>query len=200
MAAWVPASVAGHLARCEGTSLADRLTVYNLEHRQRRFSAWGLKIAQSTHEVRRPLDDPDLLALVLSLPHAERRTLQARVIRALAPDLAAVPCTGSGVPLTAGRGARAWALVRRRLAQTGGGRGQSFADPQRQLRTIGRAWCEGVLLSAEAAEGGLVNPAGVRALVDLHMAGKADVASALCALATVELWRRRVLGGARLAA
>ncbi|MEB3329365.1 MAG: asparagine synthase-related protein [Candidatus Sericytochromatia bacterium] len=199
MARWLQASVARHLARCEGETLADRLTVYNLLHRQRRFSSWGLKIAQSTHEVRRPLDDPELLEVVLALPHAQRRTLQARVIREVAPALAEIPVTGTGAPLTAGRGQRAWALTRRRLAEAlSPGRRQSFADPQRLLRTTARRWCEDVLLGAEVAEGGLLEPRGVRALVEAHMAGKASVAPALCALLTLELWRRHVMGGARL--
>jgi hypothetical protein len=199
MVGWVQASVTDHLRRCEGETLADRLTVYNLMHRQRRFSSWGLKIAQSTHEIRRPLDDPELLDLVLAMPHDQRRTLQARVIRAVSPKLAAVPCTGSGVSLTAGRAHRAWVLARRRMGEIlAPGRRQSFADPQRLLRTTARRWCEEVLLGAEAAEGGLMDPAGVRALVEAHMAGKANVAPALCALLTVELWRRRTLGGAPL--
>lgn len=191
----VLAGLAEALARAEGPTSVDRLMAFNVCQRQRRFTSWGIKIAGSAHEFRKPLDDYDLVDFLLRVPPEVRRCLQARVIARVAPDLAAIPRTGSGAPLAASLGVRAIAYGRKRLAQTlRPGRMQSFADPQTLLRTTSRAFYERLLLEPATLHNGLVRSEGLRGLVEAHMAGRVDAASALCALATVELWRRRALG------
>lgn len=195
----VHVGLAEALARCEGPTAVDRLMAFNVTQRQRRFTSWGIKIAGTAHEYRKPLDDYDLVDFLLRVPPDVRRQLQARVIAKVAPDLAAIPRTGSGAPMDASFAERALAFGRKRLAQAlRPGRTQSFADPQRLLRTTSRWYYETLLLDPDTLGNGLFRPEGVRALVDDHMAGRIDAAPALCALATVELWRRRVLGGAKL--
>ncbi len=205
-AAWamreaVLGGLAEGLARAEGPTGVDRLMAFNVTQRQRRFTGWGIKIAGSAHEFRKPFDDYDLVDFLLRVPPEVRRGLQAQVIARLAPDLAAIPRTGTGAPLDAALPTRAIAFGRKRLAQVlRPGRRQSFADPQTLLRTTSRAYFEALLLDPATLHNGLFQPEGLRRLVEAHMIGRVDAASALCALATVELWRRRVLGGGRLEA
>jgi asparagine synthase (glutamine-hydrolysing) len=195
------AGLAEGLARAVGPTDVDRLMAFNVAHRQRRFTSWGIKIAGSAHEFRKPFDDYDLVDFLLGVPADVRRSLQARVITRIAPDLAAIPRTGTGVALDAGFPTRALAFGRKQLAAAlGPGRRQSFADPQALLRTASRPFFEHLLLDPRTLGNGLVRPEGLRRLVEAHMAGRAEAASALCAIATIELWRRRVLGGALLEA
>lgn len=193
----VPANLRTALDRANPPTQADKLMTYNVVQRQRRFSQHGSRIANAHYELRKPLDDYDLVDYVLTLPPATRRKFQTRVICHAHPQLASIPRTGSGVALNAGfatRGAAyATKLVKRYFKDS---RVQSFANPQEALRTDSRAYFETILLDPGTLHNGFFNPKGVTELTRRHMAGEVDAATVLCALATIEMWRREHLAGA----
>jgi hypothetical protein len=187
-------SVASQLARIKAAAPEDRLMVFNLVNRQRRFSQWGLALGAPELTYRKPLEDYALVDFLLRVPASTRRELPAAVIRHLAPRLAHVPITGTGAPLDAGTAQRALAYMRKQARQRlAPGRRQSFGDPQDNLRHASRAFFEQVLLDPGTLGNGIFNGPGVERLWRAHQAGHVDAAAPLCALATIELWRRAYL-------
>jgi hypothetical protein len=183
--------LASQLARIKAASPLDRLMTFNLINRQRRFSQWGLTLSAPELTYRKPLEDYALVDFLLRVPAATRRDLPAAVIKLVAPELARVPCTGTGAPLDAGTAERAVAYMRKQARQRlAPGRRQSFGDPQDNLRTASRAYFEQVLMDPGTLSNGIFNGPGVERLWRAHQAGHVDAAAPLCALATIELWRR----------
>jgi asparagine synthase (glutamine-hydrolysing) len=67
-------------------------------------------------------------------------------------------------------------------------------DREEWLRTVSRAYVEGVLLSDRCLERGIFQPQTVQALVAAQMAGEAR-SKVLGPLLTVELWHRLFVDG-----
>lgn len=175
----------------EGPSPIDRLASFNVRVRQRRFSNWGLKMTHALLEYRKPFDDYALVDFMLKTPAATRRQIQAEVLRQRFPAMAAIPRTGTGLPLDASWLRRAAAFGAKQVAQRlHPKRVQTFADPQSAIRSHARPFFEDVLLDPQTRSNGLFRAEGVERLLRAHMAGEVEAGSALCALATVELWRR----------
>lgn len=191
MAAAVPSGLNAAWAAVEADCLTDRVASLFLLHRHRRFGQWGLKQSSHFKEFRLPLADYDLVDFLLTLPAATRRNLQAQVICRANPRLAAIPRTPNGLPLHATRlrraTAHAWLSLDKRLFP---GRRQTFSDPQQGLRTYARSFYEEVLLDPASLGNGIFQPDGIRRLLAAHMSGQSNQANAICALATLELWRR----------
>ena len=187
----VPASVAQALAALPGQSDVDRLASFNVRHRQVRFTTFGLRASMSSKEVRKPLDDYDLVDFLLKAPPESRRKLQDAVIRRAHPGLASLPRTG-GAPIDAGTLRRAALFAEKRLRQRlDSTRKQSFANPHENMRGAARGFWQELLLDPATLHNGFVHPQRFKALVEAHMAGKVNAGSVLCALGTIELWRRR---------
>ncbi|MDB5096890.1 MAG: hypothetical protein JWM80_1311, partial [Cyanobacteria bacterium RYN_339] len=101
---------------------------------------------------------------------------------------------GTGAPIDAGTAGRVVAYMRKQAqARLAPGRRQSFADPQDNLRQASRAYFEQVLLDPGTLGNGLFNGPGVARLWRAHQDGHVNAAAPLCALATIELWRRAYL-------
>lgn len=183
-------------AEIPGNSWEDRLSTFNVWSRQRRFSVAGLKQANAYTEFRKPFDDYDLVDFMLTLPPATRRRVQVAVLSRTHPAIAAIPRTGTGLPVNAGYAQRAVGFARKEIDKAlHPGRKQTFADPNAALRTHARAFYEELLLDPATRANGLFDGAGLEKLVRAHMDGHVDAASPLLALATVELWRRRYAKG-----
>jgi hypothetical protein len=186
--------LASQLAHIQGATPEDRLMTFNLINRQRRFSQWGLTLSATELTYRKPLEDYALVDFLLRVPAATRRELPAAVVAQVAPALARVPITGTGAPLDASFPERVAAYMRKQARQRlAPGRKQSFGDPQENLRGASRAYFEQVLLDPGTLGNGIFNGPGVERLWRAHQAGHVDAAAPLCALATVELWRRAYL-------
>lgn len=181
---------------------ANQYLQFDLRQRQRRMGLNGVELVRSQAIVRTPFCDKDLIDFVLMMPPGYRlgRNLVKDVFIQEFPELAKIPFTETGYPLVSCRRdllMRFNRQVQWRLQAAGikwfpVTKKREYSDYNGWMRTVLRAWVEGILLSERTLDRGYFNPDFLINLVREHMAG-ADHAKKLSALIAIEMWHRQFL-------
>lgn len=185
---------------------ANRNHYIYFKNRQRRFTLFGSILIRSQLECRTPFYDNDFVDFAHTIPpHLKlNKRLHLKLLHRFFPELAKVPWTYSGIPITAStpgrvlfqRGFyRAQRIVRDRLCAITSARfvpqyRRDAKDVSLWLRKDSRQWAEAILLSKLALERGYFNPGYIHQLLGEHMSGKKDHMHEICTLLTFELWHR----------
>lgn len=197
--------------RCSGLDVADVWVTPRAPFFNRRWIEAVLAGAPAER-----LDDQPRLRLISELDPAVARVPWVMTLMPLRPSrrvlqgLSAVsrlrraqpPGRAGDASATAASSARRTAFTKRYMATVKGAyhRIYTYGDHRDEwLRTASRPFIERILLSDRCADHGLVDPRGIRTLVEEHMAGK-DHTLALSLVLGIELWQRQFVDGERPAA
>lgn len=195
------------LARYPGESAADVADAYNAGERHWRWVLQGVP-GQSTHvEFRQPFFDDEIVEFALGVPAALRvgRRLHVELIRRYAPDLAAVPRTGTGRSLLAPSGGPGLIAMRRKQVMRrlrrvlslptvpAVQRLDNFSDYGFELRGASRSYVHSVLLDPRTEARGLYRAGGLRRLLAEHDARLRDHTVPIGIALSLELWFRSYL-------
>jgi asparagine synthase (glutamine-hydrolysing) len=191
------------LARSHSAWWVDKDSYIDLYEEDVRFTIMGVEQARSQLHVRTPLADNDLLRFTMSVPpgfRVDKHYYRQAIIKAF-PQLAKVVYTGTRRPLAESsfRNLRMqldeqarWWLRNRGMNWVPVTTARPYADYGGWMRRELRPWVEGVLLSPQALDRGIFQPAYVRRLVADHMNG-CDHTRQISMLLTLELWHREFL-------
>jgi asparagine synthase (glutamine-hydrolysing) len=184
------------------TSPALQRIYFDYRQRVHRMTIKGVEVVRSQAMVRLPFCDRDLLDFALRLPPGllqNRRIIHNAFIQRF-PELAQIPTTPSGLPMTScareirirtGRLLR-WHLIHRGLLKGPYSERRPYADYHGWFRTVLRDWVEGILLSEKSLSRGYYKPDALRNVVKEHMDG-GNHAVRLGALLAIELWHQTYL-------
>lgn len=191
-------------AESKAESTANHQDHFDLRQRQRRFIINGVQLVRSRVLVRMPFCDKDLVEFVLKVPPGLRweRYLYRKAFMLMLSDLAKVPWTGTGYPVSSDNlrtvFMQAKERIRWRLRDAGlrwipVARARPYADYERWTRTVLRSWTENTLLDNITLQRDYFSPEYIRNLVAEHMTGGADHSRKLGVLLTIELWHRQFI-------
>jgi asparagine synthase (glutamine-hydrolysing) len=195
-------SFKGVLAQSKAVLATNKRKYWAIRQSNRRYVLEGQRLLRSQVIVRMPFYDNDFFDFMLAVPSGLRLggSLYAQAFSTASPELAKIPWTKTGLPLTAcmrdvrirfDRQLRWW-LRAKGLKWISESPKKHYVDYDGWMRTALRPWVEETLLSKRSLERGYFDPEYVRNLVAEHMAG-ANRARRLAVLLTLELWHRLFL-------
>lgn len=182
--------------RSPGTTPMDMAMAFLLDNRVRRRTSGGTNLMRWAVESDQPFFDNDLFDHLAQLPYAWRfrHRLYVEVLRECFPAAASVRWQRTGLPA----GAPFWtawlSLAAHRLVRTT----PLAAFQKRKAVSNFAGWMRGplrglvqtTLLSRQALDRNLFDPAAVRRIVNDHMDGRADNSTLLGHLLAIELFCR----------
>jgi asparagine synthase (glutamine-hydrolysing) len=153
----------------------------------------SLALFRSKVNIRLPYLDRNFLELLLQLPVHDRWNGEFHrfFVKKYAADLARVPDSNTGAPLTAGV-TRLWFTdkvnsVLRRVNMPGF---RHYTDFQSWQRRYFSGITEEILFDSKSLSRNYYDPKGLRAIFDLHVANKKNYAHFLGTAVAIELWHR----------
>ncbi len=186
---------------------ANKSEYVHIKTRQRRFIFFGPHNTRSQMESRTPFYDNDLIEYVYSIPPELKlnKRIYLKLIQHAFPDLARIPWSFSGLPITVTSPRRLFVqraryklhrMLRTELYRFSAGRllipyPREFTNYPFWLRTDLRNWVEDILLSQQTLDRNYFYPDQIRRLLDEHMSGQRNHTARICTLITFESWHRQ---------